>query len=127
MIERDRPQINWIQLVQNEITAVTTNLCYKRKVPLLEFKDRKGIQNVCNLLNSTESATANTRHQYGFERLQKQLCLVVNQRDFDPLSLVSPFLNVIKSGDTSGASTIVALNSIETFIVSRIVGMCLLN
>ncbi|KAI8905997.1 hypothetical protein EDD86DRAFT_248931 [Gorgonomyces haynaldii] len=44
-----------------------------------------------------------------------------NLRDLDPLQLLDPFLQVIKSGDTNGFITGHALNSIEKFIQYRII------
>ena len=39
----------------------------------------------------------------------------------DPLKLVSPFLNVIKSGDTTGLVTSIALNSLTNFVIYKII------
>jgi hypothetical protein len=44
----------------------------------------------------------------------------VDLRDLDPVQLLDPFLQVVKSGDTTGPITAAALLSIERFILYRI-------
>ncbi|KAL5038865.1 GDP/GTP exchange factor for ARF [Batrachochytrium dendrobatidis] len=56
----------------------------------------------------------------GFSRLKARLTIIQNLRDLDPLHLLDPFLNVIKSGETNGHITGVALESVETFINYRV-------
>lgn len=42
-------------------------------------------------------------------------------RDMDPMELLGPFLEVIKSGDTTGAMTGAALDTVENFIKYKII------
>ncbi|KAI8799312.1 hypothetical protein BJ742DRAFT_884663 [Cladochytrium replicatum] len=56
----------------------------------------------------------------GFARLKARLTLRKDLRDLDPLHLLEPFLEVIKSGDTTGPITSAALSSVESFVLHGI-------
>ncbi|KAJ3023146.1 UNVERIFIED_CONTAM: GDP/GTP exchange factor for ARF, partial [Siphonaria sp. JEL0065] len=56
----------------------------------------------------------------GFARLKARLTLAEHLRDVDPLILLAPFLDVIKSGDTTGPITGAALAAVEKFIKFRV-------
>ncbi|KAJ1334409.1 hypothetical protein BSLG_007564 [Batrachochytrium salamandrivorans] len=55
-----------------------------------------------------------------FSRLKARLTVIQNLRDLDPLHLLEPFLNVIKSGETNGHITSAALESVEKLINYRV-------
>ncbi|KAJ3208352.1 GDP/GTP exchange factor for ARF [Dinochytrium kinnereticum] len=52
----------------------------------------------------------------GFTQLKARLTLIEDIKDLDPMQVLSPFLDVIRSGDTTGPITGAALTSIEKFI-----------
>ncbi|KAJ3296061.1 GDP/GTP exchange factor for ARF [Rhizoclosmatium sp. JEL0117] len=56
----------------------------------------------------------------GFARLKARLGLVTDLRDLEPVLLLAPFLEVIKSGDTTGPITGAALAAVEKFIKYRV-------
>ncbi|KNC98965.1 uncharacterized protein SPPG_05921 [Spizellomyces punctatus DAOM BR117] len=56
----------------------------------------------------------------GFARLRARLMLLNELRDLDPSHLLEPFLEVIRSGDTTGPITGAALSSVEKFITYRV-------
>ncbi|KAJ3135959.1 GDP/GTP exchange factor for ARF [Physocladia obscura] len=57
----------------------------------------------------------------GFSRLKARLSLLHNLRELEPIHLLTPFLEVIKSGDTTGPITGAALSSVEKFIKFKII------
>ncbi|KAI8618119.1 hypothetical protein BC830DRAFT_1110414 [Chytriomyces sp. MP71] len=56
----------------------------------------------------------------GFARLKARLTLIHELRDLEPIHLLAPFLEVIKSGDTTGPITGAALSSVEKFIKYKV-------
>ncbi|KAJ3194455.1 GDP/GTP exchange factor for ARF [Irineochytrium annulatum] len=56
----------------------------------------------------------------GFTRLKAKLTLIHEFKDLDPIQLLTPFLEVIRSGDTTGPITGAALTSVEKFIKYKI-------
>ncbi|KAJ3412584.1 GDP/GTP exchange factor for ARF [Chytridiales sp. JEL 0842] len=56
----------------------------------------------------------------GFTKLKARLTLLQDLRDLEPIHLLQPFLDIIRSGDTTGPITGAALTSVETFIKYKI-------
>ncbi|KAJ3153537.1 GDP/GTP exchange factor for ARF [Geranomyces variabilis] len=146
---KPRPELDWRYIVQNEIVTVTNALrknqrwsapferggrradastasqydfCqenvnhgYASLDPVLEFtrgagKDDRGVM-----------ATVEENHLlHGFAALRAKLTLLHALRDLDPLDLLDPFLQVIRSPDTTGPMTGAALTSVEKFINYRV-------
>ncbi|KAJ3000135.1 GDP/GTP exchange factor for ARF [Globomyces sp. JEL0801] len=140
---RYKPELNWSQIVQSEIVSVTNAMRRTQRwnkeddehthtfqhSPL--FKDDAGMSNVKEFLRVCSNRTpyvpgspmpsANENILLlEFTKLKSILSIISNLRDLDPSVLLHPFLEVIKSGDTTGAITGVALNSVQTFINYRI-------
>ncbi|KAI9208547.1 uncharacterized protein BJ171DRAFT_489303 [Polychytrium aggregatum] len=65
-----------------------------------------------------DNPTLNLLH--GFAKLKARLTLIHDLRDLDPSDLLAPFLDIIRSGNTTGPITGTALNSIEAFIKYRV-------
>ncbi|KAJ3227008.1 GDP/GTP exchange factor for ARF [Clydaea vesicula] len=57
---------------------------------------------------------------FGFTKLKARLTLLNDLRDLEPMHLLEPFLEVIKSGNTTGPITGTALSSVEKFLKYRI-------
>ncbi|CAG8509347.1 3517_t:CDS:2 [Paraglomus occultum] len=57
----------------------------------------------------------------GFTNLRKQLASVSDLQELDAVSLLEPFLEVIRSGDTNGPITSTALSSVEKLLTYAII------
>lgn len=57
----------------------------------------------------------------GFTTLRSQLDEVDNIKTFDALAILAPFLDVIRSGETTGPITAVALASVERFLTYELI------
>ncbi|KAJ3392024.1 GDP/GTP exchange factor for ARF [Entophlyctis sp. JEL0112] len=57
----------------------------------------------------------------GFSRLKARISLLDDVSNLEPMHLLTPFLDVIKSGDTTGPITGTALSSVEKFIKYKVI------
>ncbi|KAI8838851.1 hypothetical protein BJ741DRAFT_562615 [Chytriomyces cf. hyalinus JEL632] len=57
----------------------------------------------------------------GFSRLRARMSLVEDLALLEPVHLLAPFLDVIKSGDTTGPITGAALSAVEKFITYKVI------
>ncbi|KAJ3188710.1 GDP/GTP exchange factor for ARF [Gaertneriomyces sp. JEL0708] len=59
----------------------------------------------------------------GFAKLKTKLMYAEDIADISPMALLEPFLEVIRSGETTGAITGAALSSVEKFITYRLLDL----
>ncbi|KAJ3154853.1 GDP/GTP exchange factor for ARF [Geranomyces michiganensis] len=146
---KPRPELDWRYIVQNEIVTVTNALRKNQRwsVPF-ERNGRRtdtstasqydfcqenvnhGYVSLDAVLEFTRGAgkddrgvlaTVDDNHLlHGFTALRAKLTLLHALRDLDPLELLEPFLQVIRSPDTTGPMTGAALTSVEKFISYRV-------
>ncbi|KAI8823734.1 uncharacterized protein EV422DRAFT_618537 [Fimicolochytrium jonesii] len=86
---------------------------------VLEFTKMQG-KNAKQELAGYEMIHENTPLLQGFSFLRARLTLLHELRDLDPALLLEPFLEVIRSPDTTGPITGAALTSVEKFITYRV-------
>lgn len=147
--ESYRPELGWLQLVSNEIVSVTNAMRRSRNPSLNEsqqihipviFKEKEGVNNLKDFLAKVHKrpkgsigspflgvgvpllAIEFTRLRSKLASLSSTAFIKLDLRDLDPSDLLHPFLQVIKSGDTTGSITGIALTSVQNFISFRILG-----
>ena len=68
-----------------------------------------------------DNITEESPLMHSFAALRAKLSAVRNLRDLDPLEMLKPFLEVVKSGDTNGYITGAALQSIEKLLTFKVI------
>ncbi|KAJ3259131.1 GDP/GTP exchange factor for ARF [Boothiomyces macroporosus] len=147
-VARYRPEMNWLQIIHTEIISVTSvmrrnqrwNIDHEEQEQLLKpsITPELNLENVKDFLNLTYKRKYNSygapipppqesHLMYGFTKLKaflktasSMLILILDLRDLDPSELLKPFLEVMKSGETTGIITGAALTSVQNFINFRI-------
>ncbi|KAF7725729.1 GDP/GTP exchange factor for ARF [Apophysomyces ossiformis] len=125
-----KSELMWSQLVHAEIIAVTSAM---RKNARWSGMGVRGI-NMGNLgmnmglRKKVNAKDPNARHEENplmeaFANLKTYLDTVQDVRDVDALLLLNPFLEVIRSGNTTGPIAGTALSSVEKFLHYGIVGL----
>ncbi|KAI7850967.1 hypothetical protein BDC45DRAFT_516867 [Circinella umbellata] len=130
-VHRIKSELTWYQLVHAEIIAVTSAM---RKNARWSGMNVNGL-NMGGLgmsmglrkgqANAKEPHARNQENPLmeGFTNLREYLGTVEDVSDLDALLLLNPFLEVIRSGNTTGPIAGTALGSIEKFLHYGIVGL----
>ncbi|KAL1914448.1 uncharacterized protein VTP21DRAFT_8900 [Calcarisporiella thermophila] len=127
-------ELNWQHLVHSEIISVTSamrknsrwsgisvsglsmasiEMAGGRRTPLRDLRPRGN--------DGYKSQSSPLMH--GFTNLRAKLSLITDREKLDAHALLAPFLEVIKSGDTTGPITGAALASVEKFLIYGIIDM----
>ncbi|KAJ3033358.1 GDP/GTP exchange factor for ARF [Rhizophlyctis rosea] len=140
-----RAELNWLHVIHAEIVSVTAAMRKNQRwsIDREQIKDdaamprydywedttrhgRAALDSVIDFATQTgyngvvgDAAAENPLLQ-NFLILKARLTLLRELRDLDPMHLIDPFLEVIRSGDTTGPITGAALSSIEKFINYRV-------
>ncbi|KAI9494797.1 hypothetical protein BDB00DRAFT_817115 [Zychaea mexicana] len=129
--QRIKSELTWYQLVHAEIIAVTSAM---RKNARWSGMNVNGL-NMGGLgmsmglrkgqANAKEPHTRNQENPLmkGFTNLREYLGTLEDVSELDALVLLNPFLEVIRSGNTTGPIAGTALGSIEKFLHYGIVGL----
>ncbi|KAL7310376.1 GDP/GTP exchange factor for ARF [Mucor circinelloides] len=127
---RIKSELSWSQLINAEIVAVTSAM---RKNARWSGMGVNGLR-MGSLGNSmglrsaqTNTKDSNTREEnplmQGFINLRTYMEAVTDVGDIDAVNLLTPFLEVIRSGSTTGPIAGTALGSVEKLLHYGIVGV----
>ncbi|CEP08581.1 hypothetical protein [Parasitella parasitica] len=120
---RIKSELSWSQLVNAEIIAVTSAMRKNARWSGMGVNGlRMGSLGSSMGLRSAQINTkdSNTREEnplmQGFTNLRTYMETVADVRDIDAINLLNPFLEVIRSGNTTGPIAGAALGSVEKLL-----------
>ncbi|CAG8495510.1 3078_t:CDS:10 [Funneliformis caledonium] len=126
-------ELSWSHLVHAEIIAVTSAMRKNSRWSGMSVSglNMGGLGISMGLRGGRSSVNENDyRNQInetplmsGFTSLRVQLFNMSEESGIDAVTLLDPFLDVIKSGDTNGPITAAALGSVEKFLTYGILNM----
>ncbi|CAI2169955.1 2331_t:CDS:10 [Funneliformis geosporum] len=126
-------ELSWSHLVHGEIIAVTSAMRKNSRWSGMSVSSLNmgGLGISMGLRGGRSSINENDyRNQLnetplmsGFTSLRVQLFNMSEETGIDAVTLLDPFLDVIKSGDTNGPITAAALGSVEKFLTYGILNM----
>ncbi|KAJ3271417.1 GDP/GTP exchange factor for ARF, partial [Borealophlyctis nickersoniae] len=122
-----RAELNWVHVIHAEIVSVTATMRKNQRWSINSdremVKDDSGTppynhwQDVALHGRTGLNAVIEFSRGMGDKGIQGGVVLL---RDLDPMDLLEPFLEVIRSGDTTGPITGAALSSVEKFIIYKV-------
>lgn len=125
-----KSELSWSQLINAEIIAVTSAMRKNARWSGMGVNGlRMGSLGSSMGLRSAQMNTkdSNTREEnplmQGFTNLRTYMETVTDVRDIDAVNLLTPFLEVIRSGSTTGPIAGTALGSVEKLLHYGIVGV----
>ncbi|ORY06583.1 Sec7-domain-containing protein [Basidiobolus meristosporus CBS 931.73] len=120
-------ELNWLQIVHSEITAVTAVMRKNSRWSSAVVANAGEVGNLgrqVGLRSFGAEELPKTEHSLirAFFDLQANLINLTDVCEMDALTLLSPFLAIVRSGDTTGPITGTALDSLDKFISYGIIG-----
>ncbi|KAJ3088505.1 hypothetical protein HK102_008581, partial [Quaeritorhiza haematococci] len=142
-----KPELNWAHIIHSEIVNVTSTMRKNQRWAIntapfpsssnssatktydycadIAAQGRVGLDAVLEYTSvagkvSGLAPQSENKLLQNFAQLKARLTLLHDLRDLDPVHLLDPFLEVIRSGDTTGPITGAALSSVETFIKYKV-------
>ncbi|CAJ0745271.1 24891_t:CDS:10 [Entrophospora sp. SA101] len=122
-------ELQWSNLVHAEIISVTSAMRKNSRWSGMNVNSLNmgglGINMGLRRISVAETGYRNQESPLlvGFSNLRSHLSTVSELNEIDAVTLLEPFLEVIKSGDTNGPITATALGSVEKFLTYRVLNM----
>ncbi|KAI8979713.1 hypothetical protein BDF20DRAFT_1000955 [Mycotypha africana] len=125
-----KSELSWRQVVNAEITAVTSAMRKNARwsgmgvsgLRMGRLGNSMGLRSAQSHMKDSNTKKENPLMQ-GFMTLRAYMDTVTDIQDLDAVNLVQPFLEVIRSGSTTGPIAGTALGSLEKFINYGIIGV----